>query len=378
MTNKSRRDFCRSMTGALLVGASGGSILFHSCGHAQEPDERAASLTQANNGRNYLTVDIHCHGLVPEMEPYINQTDGWAAQEARGWGSFSTSITGEIGRKLTSLETRLSIMDAMGVDIQAISPSPTQYYYYAPRDIAEEIIQIQNEKLAEFVAETPDRFVGMGGVALQHPDLAVQQLDHAVNRLDLRGVMISSHIEGEDLNSSRFEPFWAKAVELDVLVFIHPMGFTQPLRFRDYFMGNVVAQPLETSIAISHLIFGGVLDRYPGLKICTAHGGGYLASYIGRAERCYEIDPRCQTIQKRPLEYLRDLYHDSIVFTEESLQHLVRQVGPDRILLGSDYPYDLGDPEPARRLMALDRLSEENREAMLGGTAAELLRIQTA
>jgi len=374
--NRSRRNFCRRATDTLLAGASGGSLLFHSCGHAQAPDR--SSLVTAESGRNYLTVDIHCHGLVPEMESHINQTAGWVAQEARGWGSFSTSITGHIGQRLTDLETRLSIMDGMGVDIQAISPSPTQYYYYAPRDIAETIVRVQNENLAEFVADTPDRFVGIGGVALQFPDLAVQQLDYAVKALDLRGVMISSHIEGEDLNSARFEPFWAKAVELDVLIFIHPMGFTEPRRLRDYFMGNVVAQPLETSVAISHLIFGGVLDRYPGLKICTSHGGGYLTSYIGRAERCYDVDPRCQTIEKRPLEYLKDLYHDSIVFTDESLRHLVAQVGADRILLGSDYPYDLGDPDPVRRLMALENIDEDDKMAMVGATAAALLKIDAA
>ena len=212
------------------------------------------------------------------------------------------------------------------------------------RDVAEALIKLQNEKLAELCAAQPDRFVAFASVALQYPDLAAEQLDDAVKKLGLRGAAIGGSVNGEELADPKFHPFWKKAEELGCLVFIHPQA-TPDLEKRLKGNGgliNVIGNPLETTIALSHLIFEGTLDRFPGLKICAAHGGGYLPSYAARSDPgCPTFPDRCNAVilKKKPTEYLRQLYFDSLIFTPEALRHLVGQVGASQIVIGTDYPF---------------------------------------
>jgi predicted TIM-barrel fold metal-dependent hydrolase len=203
---------------------------------------------------------------------------------------------------------RIAAMDEQGIDIEALSINPI-FWYKAERELAGQVVKLQNEKLAEICATQPDRFVGLASVALQHPDLAAEQLEDAVKRLGLRGALIGGSVEGQELSDPKFHPFWAKAEQLEVLIFIHPQG-TAELNAAGRLKGNggldnVIGNPLETTIALSHLIFEGTLDAFPGLKICAAHAGGYLPSYAARSDRgCETFPQRCTiTLKKRRSEY---------------------------------------------------------------------------
>jgi aminocarboxymuconate-semialdehyde decarboxylase len=274
---------------------------------------------------------------------------------------------------------RLEAMDAQGIDVEALSINP--YWYGAERDLSAELIAVQNTGLAEICAANPDRFVAFASVALQHPALAAEQLETAVKKLGLRGVAIGGSVNGEELAAPKFHPFWAKAEALGVLVFIHPQG-TRELEPSGRLKGNgllenTIGNPLETTIALSHLIFEGTLDRFPGIKICAAHGGGYLPSYAARSDAvCRTFPDRVGTLpKKKPTEYLKQLYFDSIVFTPEALRHLIAETGPGQIVMGTDYPYPWTSTS-VDHILGTSGLSDADRIAILGGTAAHLLGIK--
>jgi aminocarboxymuconate-semialdehyde decarboxylase len=315
------------------------------------------------NGKRVRTVDIHAHCIVPEAAAVINHP-----LEAPGllW---------------SNLADRIAAMDEQGIDIEALSINP--YWYRAERDAAAELIRIQNEKLAEFCAATPDRFVAFATVALQHPQLAVEQLEYAIKKLGLRGLSVGGSVAGQELADAKFHPVWAKAEELGILIFLHPLG-TRELEPSGRLKGsglltNTIGNPLETTIALSHLIFEGTLDRFPGLKICAAHGGGYLPSYANRSDAVITTFPdRVGPLpKKKPTQYLKDgqLYFDSIMFTGEAMRHLIAETGPDRVILGTDYPFPW-NRVPVDHIMAILGLSDQDRIAILGGTARKLLGIE--
>jgi aminocarboxymuconate-semialdehyde decarboxylase len=291
-----------------------------------------------------------------------------------------------MGRKLeteallmANTQERLRAMDAQGIDVEALSINP--YWYPADRDVAAELIRIQNESLAEICAAQPDRFVAFASVALQHPDLAAEQLEQGVRRYGLRGAGVGGSVEGRELSDPRFHPFWAKAEALGVLVFIHPQGTAELERTGrlagNGLLTNTIGNPLETTIALSHLIFEGTLDRFPGLKICAAHGGGYLPSYAARSNAVQTTFPHRMTgtLKKRPTEYLRQLYFDSIVFTPEALRHLAAEAGPGQIVMGTDYPFPWTQTS-VDHILDTPELSDSDKIAMLGGTAMTLLGIK--
>jgi aminocarboxymuconate-semialdehyde decarboxylase len=237
---------------------------------------------------------------------------------------------------------------------------------------------MQNEKIAETCAAHPDRFVGLGAVALQHPELAAKQMRHAVSELDMRGFMITGSVNGEELSDPKFHPFWAAAEELGTVIFIHPRNFPAgDSRFEgNGRLDNVIGNPLETTVALSHLIFEGTLDKYPGVKICAAHGGGYLASYIGRSDHCIKnASMFCKAVEKLPSEYLQQLYFDSLLYTTENLRHLIETVGADRVVIGTDFPFAMGNANAIDHVMSVEGLSESQQAAILGDTAAGLLGI---
>jgi aminocarboxymuconate-semialdehyde decarboxylase len=310
-------------------------------------------------GRRVKTVDVHAHCAVPEAMALMGST---VPPEALRIGP-----------------ERLRQMDAQGIDVEALSINP--YWYTAERELARQLIAIQNEKLAELCAARPDRFVAFATVALQHPDLAAEQLEDGITRLGLCGVSIGGSVNGEELSDPKFHPFWAKAEELGVLVFLHPQGVPD-LEKRlqgNGLLTNVIGNPLETTIALSHLIFEGTLDRFPGLKLCAAHGGGYLPSYSARSDHgCLTFPERCSKtpLKKRPSEYVRDLYYDSIVFTPEALRHLVAECGASQIVMGTDYPYPWTSTA-VEHILDTPSLSDAERAAILGDTACKLLHIKS-
>jgi aminocarboxymuconate-semialdehyde decarboxylase len=315
------------------------------------------------NGTRVKTVDVHAHCAVPEAMALIGQQ------------------TGNTDLLMDDTATRIAAMDTQGIDVSALSINP--YWYHAERDAAAELIRIQNEALIEICAATPDRFVAFATASLQHPDLAVEQVEHAAKALGFRGVSVGGSVEGQELADPKFHPFWAKCEALGLLVFMHPTG-TSELEPSGRLSGNglltnTIGNPLETTIALSHLIFEGTLDRFPGLKICAAHGGGFLPSYANRSDAvCRTFPNRVGPLPKKaPTAYLKDgqLFFDTIVFTPEALRHLIAETGPGQIMIGTDYPFPWTSTEIDLVLDTPD-LSDDDRIAILGGTAARLLGIQ--
>jgi len=356
--------------------------VLYSCHPDSSGRSRSAGRgSRSRRARKYLTVDIHCHVFTPQAEalvkPHYRPEDDAMAR-------FSSEATREVNRrqmetiavKLTSVEARLADMDAMGIDVQAISPAPPQYHYWTEPELGREMTRLINQRLAEIVAQHPDRFVAIGAVPLQAPELAVEELERIVKRLGFRGVEIAPHVAGMELSDPRLRKFFAKAEQLGVLIFIHPQGFADGQRLSDHYFINVIGNPLDSTVGVSHLIFGGVLERCPKLKICVAHGGGYLPAYAGRMDHAWANRPDCRLhIKRKPTSYLKRLYFDTIVYTPHQLEYLVEQYGSDHILTGTDYPYDMGMSDPLGFLESAPRLGRDAREAIAGGNAARLLKI---
>ena len=269
-------------------------------------------------------------------------------------------------------------MDEQGIDIEALSINPL--WYKAERDLAAEVVRIQNEKLAEWCGTYPDRFVAFASVALQFPELAAEQLEHAVKKLGLRGAAVGTSIPGKEFSDPFLYPFWKKAEELGVLIFIHPRSTPElePRFGGNGWLSNTIGNPLDTTIALSHLIFDGTLDRFPGLKICSAHGGGYLPSYAPRSDISLRVAPEMDTgvkLKKKPTEYMRDMYYDTLVFTDEALRHLAHEVGYDKLVIGTDHPIPW-QADSVNHILNATGFTDDQKRAMLSETAAKLLGIK--
>jgi aminocarboxymuconate-semialdehyde decarboxylase len=279
--------------------------------------------------------------------------------------------------RLTVLPRRLADMDAAGVDVQVVSPSPSHYYPWAGPELAGWSARAANQATAELVAQAPERLVGLGLVALQHPDLCVPLLEHALG-LGLAGVEISSFAPGVELSDERLEPFWSAAEASGAVLFLHPFGCSLDERLDRYYLSNTVGQPAENAVALSHLIFGGVLDRFPGLVVVAAHGGGYLPTAIGRSDHAWHARPDSRSCAEPPSSYLQRLWFDSLTHSPEQLRALVAAAGADRVVLGSDYPFDMGDEDPVGSARAagldataLDALLRDNAAGLLARTRTE-------
>src|SRR5437764_9593156 len=276
-----------------------------------------------------------------------------------------------------SAEQRIADMDHMGIDIQAISPAPRQTYYGADPDLGLAVSRQINNDIAEMCGRYPDRFVGLGTVPFQAPELALAELDRLHTSLGFRGIEVMTHVAGEDLSEPRFRPIFARCEELGLLVFMHSDGFTEARRFHDHYFANVIGNPLDSTVALHHLIFGGVLEDCPGLKLVVAHGGGYLPAYSGRIDHAASARPDCcEQLKKMPTEYLKQVYFDSLVYTHHQLDYLVEEYGADHILVGTDYPADMGEIDPVGFIEGAKGLDDAGRRAILGENAARLLGLE--
>lgn len=349
----------------------GGTI--STCGHTRTP------IPVEKRGE-HLVVDIHCHLNIPAADALIradipNPPNPMAFMSEDSMQVNGKMFGGGIGKKLNSVDERIADMDHLGVDVQAISPSPGQYYYYAPPELGRSAAQAINDGIATAVEKHPDRLVGMGSVPLQNTEMAVAELRRCVGELGLRGVEIGTYVDGEELASERLRPFFAAAEELGVLVFMHPLGFSHGQRLSEHYLDNIIGNPIEATIALSHLIFGGVLETYPGLKFCVAHGGGYLPSYWGRMDHAYRAREDCRRhISREPSSFLRQIWLDTLVFDQSQLESLVRTHGTEKLCLGTDYPFDMAEPDPVKFHDALD---DESKAKILGLNAAGLLGLET-
>ncbi len=359
-----RREFLKR------AGAATG-IAFCSCGMLDRARAQGAvprSLPVSVGGKRVKTVDVHTHCFFHEAINLMGDAARAVMPPVKGAQEHFIVI-----------EERLKAMDAMGIDMEVLSINP--FWYRKDRDTAAAIVKVQNEKLAELCASKPDRFAAFASLSLQFPELAVQQLEDAVKKQGLKGAAIGASVSGEDFFEPKFHPVWAKAEELGAVLFIHPQSTPElARRFKgNGWLSNTIGNPLDTTIALSHLIFEGTLDKYPGLKIIAAHGGGYLGSYAPRSDHpCFVSPVNCNAeikLKKKPTEYLNQLYFDALVFTPEALRHLVAQVGVSQVMLGTDHPIPW-EEHPVDHVFATTTLSDDEKMAILGGNAARLFGLK--
>lgn len=355
--------------------------MFYSCNPGAAAPVTARSESSARARGRTLTVDLHCHMYVPAAadavaEVFDMETDGLHRFSNAATRDVNARQSGTIHEQLTSVERRLADMDSMGVDVQAVSPVPLQYYYALPPELGRTAARLINDEIAAVAAAHPDRFVGLGGLPMQDPQMAVAELERVMGDLGFKGIELCTNVNGEELSAERFQPVFAKAEELDALIFLHPNGFSDGGRLADHYFINVIGNPLDSTVAVSHLIFDGVLDRFPGLKICVAHGGGFLPAYSGRIDHAHGAREDCRRcIEKPPGHYLRRLYFDTVVFTEHQLEYLAGLYGSDHIVLGTDYPFDMGMYDPVGFVEGAAALTDADKDAIVGGNAARLLGI---
>jgi len=351
-----RRHFLRTVAGAAGAMSIGGGF---NALNAQARREVSVG------GRRIKVIDIHCHGVIDVTDV----VKGTPLEKQAGVGNQGLG------------PQRLALMDKQGVDVQALTINGFWWYEAMDRELAGRIVQAQNEGLAKWVSAHPDRFVAMASVALQHPDLAAQQLEDGVKRLGLRGASIGGHVNGEDLSLPKYDPFWAKAAELGVPVVMHPGGADNilkdgALRGRGD-LGNIIGNPLETTYFLSRLIFDGTLDKFPNLRIVGAHAGGYLPSYLGRSEAACTVraNANCAS-KKKPSEYLKSqVLIDTMVFSDEGLRHLVAEVGVNQVVYGTDVPFNW--PVTVDLVLNASFLSDADKTAILSGNLMKLLKISS-
>ena len=360
---------------AMAAARKSGSKAARSKGHAK-------TVVRDRKGRA-LKVDIHCHYLNRDAAAKLAHLNPSQYEPSV---KFASQLTREVNvkqmqdraPKLSTIEVRIADMDRMGIDIQAVCPAPQQTYYWTEPGLGLEVSRMINDRLAQIVATWPDRFVALGTVPLQNVGLAVAELERCVKQLGLRGVEINPNVAGRELTdpSLNLDRFFAKARELDIVIFMHPIGFTQGERLMDHYLNNLIGNPLDTTVGTSHLIFGGVMERHPGLKIVLPHAGGFLGHYWARMDHGWRARPDCRTIiKKAPTSYLKKFYFDTITFDPEMLRNLIDKFGAAQVLLGTDYPFDMGEEDPVGLINSVPRLPSAEKERIMGGNAVRLLKI---
>ncbi len=349
----SRRAFLRAL------GVVAGAIAF-GAGRGTRAQARRKEIRVG--GRRVKVVDIHAHCIFPEVERVANANPPRAP----------------LPDQLTLGPHTIAAMDERGIDVQALSVN--QYWWYErDRGVAREVVRVHDEGLAKWCRAHPDRFVALSSVALQYPDLAAEQLEYAVKELGHRGASIGGHVLGAPPSAPKYDPFWAKAEQLGVPVFMHPNNAMNVVREGGLDgrggLPNIIGNPLETTVFLSHMMFEGTLDRFPRLKLCAAHGGGYLPSYLGRTEFACTAhnNPNCAN-KRNPSDYLKDqIIVDSMVFSSEGLRHLVAETGVTQVVYGSDLPYFW--PDTLDIIADAPFLSADDKAAILGGNLVKLLKI---
>ncbi len=349
-----------------LIGAAAGVCLGCGMRRANAAGRREVRV----GGQRVRTVDIHCHCVIPGI---VEATAGSPLEAVARRGL-------KMDGQNMPMQTRIAAMDAQGIDVEVMSINA--WWYDADRDLARRIIDVQNEGLMRLCRSGPGRLEAFASVSMQFPELAAEQLEIGMRQQGLRGAAIGCSIAGDELSHPRFDPFWEKAEALQALVFLHPQDSPTATgvaaRVKGYgHLDNVIANPLETTIALSHLIMDRTLDRFPKLRLCASHGGGYLPSYAGRLDQgCAEQPSSCSGPGplRKPSEYLKQIYVDSLLFTPEGMRHVAAEIGPGQIMIGTDYGYPWVK-DPIGLVLSTPTLSDANKIAILGGTAARLLKL---
>lgn len=335
---------------------------------------------QMNGNPAPRAIDIHTHVVPRPLAESAHAGDSrhgiTFGRDAHG--KITTSVGGQTmalpwPTPLETPEERVRSMDERSVDVHALSLSPLMHWYTLEMEGAIAMARETNDDIAETVASHPTRFVGLGFLPLQHPAAAVDELERCVTDLGFIGAMVGTNVGGLDWDAPELFPVLEAAAELRALLFVHPArGRADPFLTR-YHLRNLIGNPLETTIAVASLIFGGVLDRLPELDLSFAHGGGYGCFGVGRMDHGNRVRPEAQDIALLPSEYLRGLYFDSLVHSHHALSHLVDVVGAEHVVLGSDYPADMGEPFPVEFVESHPDLTPDQRQRILGGNMERLL-----
>ena len=362
MNRESRREFLKKA----VMGAAALSVMRASTGSAQSGP--------------VMKIDMHSHieiadavDLMPEKpKPLSSPLSPKSA-------ALQLALTAALEQQLNNPQKKIEDMEKMKVDLSVLSIAPPHFFYHLEGKLAADVSRRQNERIAAVVQKYPKKFAGMATVPMQNAQAAVAELEWAVGQLKLTGVEIGSNIRGRYLGDPIFVPFFEKARGLDVPVFIHPQNVAGADRMKDYYFPNLVGNPLDTTLTAGHLIFSGIFDRFPGIKIVLSHAGGHLPYIIGRMGHGFKVRPECQEgIKKSPVEYLSQFYFDTISHGPEALRFLISRVGADRVLLGTDYPYDMGDMDPLSSLEAVPGLSTAEREKIAGKNAVSLFTVKAS
>ena len=347
-----RRRFIAG-AGAFFVGCTCGGL---------RPRAQDMPTTISTSRAGLDIIDFHAHCMIPAVTELVRETP------------FARTIP-----KFQILtDDRLRAMDARGIATQALSIN--QYWWYgADRALAADVVRLHDESLAALCAKNPTRFVALSSPALQFPELAADQLRHAMLNLGFKGASIGGHVQGVTPTDQRFDPFWKAAQDLDAPIFVHPNNAENVARDGVWNgggdLGNIIGNPLETTLFLTRMIFDGVLDRFPRLKLVAAHGGGFVTSYLGRtAVACHVRENAGCRNEKEPYEYFRDqIWVDSLVFSPEAIRHLVAEVGAKQIVYGSDMPFSW--PDTTDDVLRAPALNDMDKRAILRGNAANLLKL---
>lgn len=326
-------------------------------------------------------VDFHTH-IIPENFSELTQHlqgDKWPRLERTCACGANIMVAGKVFREVTdqvwSPEKRIQDMDREGVDIQVLSPIPVTFCYGQPVEEAEQIARIQNDFISETVQQYPDRFIGLGTVPMQDVTSAIREMDRCIHELDLKGIEIGTNVNGNNLDDPSFLGFFEKAEEWQVPLFIHPWETLGKDRITRHNLMYTVGMPSETALAGASLILGGVMDKYPNLKICFAHGGGSLPYLIGRLDKGWKVWPHLRLIQNPPSYYAKKFYYDSLVNDPANIRYLVENFGYEHVIMGSDYPFLLREIPPGDVIDDATGVTEEQKQAMLGKNALDFLNI---
>lgn len=329
---------------------------------------------------SYPTIDIHTHVEVPAAAAiaaplFRPEYDPRMQVQPEESTRYNRELRATQTQQFVDTAARLADMDLQGVDVQALAIAPPQYFHWLDEETGPKVNAMQNDAIFAMTEEAPDRFVGIANLPMDHPEAAVAEMARVQADLGFNGFEVNADVRGGDLDDRRFDPIWAKAEELEMLVILHPHGWTEPRRMDDYYLINVVCMPLASTVAVSRMILGGVWERFPDLRMMVVHGGGYLPFYFARTDHAYKVRPETRRhIPRPPSEYLHKLYFDTTVFAPAAVEYLVGEFGADHVLMGTDYPFDMGPTDPLG-FLADARLTEAEHALIVGGNAARLLRI---
>ncbi|MCM3238601.1 amidohydrolase [Heyndrickxia oleronia] len=329
-----------------------------------------------------MRVDFHTHIIPEDIPNFVEKFGGerWPTLEKTCSCGANIMVAGKVFREVTdqvwSPEKRIKDMDAEGVDIQVLSPIPVTFSYWAEPEAAEEMSQIQNDFIADTVKQYPDRFIGLGTVPLQDVEASIKEMDRCIHKLGLKGIEIGSNINGKNLDDPSFTAFFEMAEKWEVPLFVHPWETLGKERMPRHNFMYTVGMPSETALAAASLINGGVMEKYPRLKVCFAHGGGSFPYILPRLDQGWKVWPHLRLTSQPPSHYAKNFYFDSLNYDPLNLKYLVDRFGYDKIVMGSDYPFLLREIPPGKVIDDTVQLTEEQKQAILGKNALAFLNIE--